>query len=57
MLAMPIPPDYGRAFLSIIHIPELKMGLSIQEQLLKAGLVDKKQVKKADHEKRIKNKR
>ncbi len=33
------------------------MGLSIQEQLLKAGLVDKKQVKKADHEKRIKNKK
>jgi len=31
------------------------MGLSIQEQLLKAGLVDKKQVKKADHEKRVKN--
>ncbi len=32
------------------------MGLSLQEQLLKAGLVDKKQVKKADHEKRVKNK-
>jgi len=32
------------------------MGLSIQEQLLKAGLVDKKQVKRADHEKRVKNK-
>lgn len=31
------------------------MGLSIQEQLLKAGLVDKKQAKKADHEKRVKN--
>jgi len=31
------------------------MGLSMQEQLLKAGLVDKKQVKKADHEKRVKN--
>lgn len=31
------------------------MGLSIQEQLLKAGLVDKKQVKKADHEKRVQN--
>ncbi len=33
------------------------MGLSIQEQLLKAGLVDKKQAKKADHEKRVKNKK
>ena len=33
------------------------MGLSIQEQLLKAGMVDKKQVKKADHEKRVKNKK
>lgn len=31
------------------------MGLSLQEQLLKAGLVDKKQVKKADHAKRVKN--
>lgn len=31
------------------------MGLSLQEQLLKAGLVDKKQLKKADHEKRVKN--
>jgi uncharacterized protein len=31
------------------------MGLSIQEQLLNAGLVDKKQAKKADHEKRVKN--
>ena len=31
------------------------MGLSLQEQLLKAGLVNKKQVKKADHEKRVKN--
>jgi len=36
---------------------EIKMGLSLQEQLLKAGLVDKKQVKKADHEKRMKNKK
>ena len=33
------------------------MGLSIQEQLLKAGMVDKQQVKKAEHEKRIKNKK
>ena len=33
------------------------MGLSLQEQLLKAGLVDKKQIKKADHEKRVKNKK
>jgi len=33
------------------------MGLSLQEQLLKAGLVDKKQMKKADHEKRVKNKK
>ncbi|MDX2495340.1 MAG: DUF2058 family protein [Desulfuromusa sp.] len=33
------------------------MGLSIQEQLLQAGLVDKKQVKKADHEIRMKNKK
>jgi uncharacterized protein YaiL (DUF2058 family) len=33
------------------------MGLSIQEQLLKAGLVDQKQVKKADHEKRVRNKK
>jgi uncharacterized protein YaiL (DUF2058 family) len=29
------------------------MGLSIQEQLLKAGMVDKKQVKKAEHDKRM----
>lgn len=33
------------------------MGLSLQEQLLQAGLVDKKQVKQADHEKRMKNKK
>jgi len=33
------------------------MGLSIQEQLLKAGLVDKKQIKKADHERRVKDKK
>lgn len=33
------------------------MGLSIQEQLLKAGMVDKKQVKKAEHEKRVQNKK
>ncbi len=33
------------------------MGLSLQDQLLKAGLVDKKQVKKADHERRVKNKK
>nr|MDA3904400.1 DUF2058 family protein [Desulfuromusa sp.] len=33
------------------------MGLSLQEQLLQAGLVDKKQVKKADHEIRMKNKK
>lgn len=33
------------------------MGLSLQEQMLKAGLVDKKQVKKAEHEKRVKNKK
>ncbi|WP_020675386.1 DUF2058 family protein [Geopsychrobacter electrodiphilus] len=29
------------------------MGLSLQEQLLKAGLVDKKQIKQADHAKRV----
>jgi uncharacterized protein YaiL (DUF2058 family) len=33
------------------------MGLSLQEQLLKAGVVDKKQIKKAEHEKRIQNKK
>ncbi len=33
------------------------MGLSLQEQLLKAGVVDKKQVKKAEHEKKIQNKK
>jgi hypothetical protein len=33
------------------------MGLSIQEQLLKAGLVDKKQLKKADHDKRMQTKK
>ena len=33
------------------------MGLSLQEQMLKAGLVDKKQAKKAAHEKRIKKKK
>lgn len=32
------------------------MGLSLQEQLLKAGLVDKKQAKKAAHEKRVERK-
>ena len=31
------------------------MGLSLQEQLLKAGMVDKKQVKQAEHEKRVQN--
>lgn len=33
------------------------MGLSIQEQLLKAGMVDKKQVKQAQHEKRVQGKK
>ena len=33
------------------------MGLSMQEQLLKAGMVDKKQVKKAEHEKRVQSKK
>lgn len=33
------------------------MGLSIQEQLLKAGMVNKKQVKQAVHEKRVENKK
>ncbi len=33
------------------------MGLSLQEQLLKAGLVDKKQLKKAEHDKRVQNKK
>lgn len=33
------------------------MGLSLQDQLLKAGLVDKKQVKKAEHEKRVQKKK
>lgn len=33
------------------------MGLSLQEQLLKAGLVDKKQVKQADHAKRLQKKK
>ena len=33
------------------------MGLSLQEQLLKAGMVDKKQVKKAQHEKRMQSKK
>ncbi len=33
------------------------MGLSIQEQLLKAGLVDKKQIKKSEHDKRVQNKK
>lgn len=33
------------------------MGLSLQEQLLKAGMVDKKQVKQAEHEKRVQNKK
>lgn len=33
------------------------MGLSLQDQLLKAGIADKKQVKKAKHEKRIKRKK
>jgi uncharacterized protein YaiL (DUF2058 family) len=33
------------------------MGLSLREQLLKAGVVDKKQVKKAEHEKRVQGKK
>jgi hypothetical protein len=33
------------------------MGLSLQEQLLKAGMVNQKQVKKAQHEKRVENKK
>ena len=33
------------------------MGNSFQDQLLKAGLVNKKQVKKAKHEKRVKRKK
>ncbi len=33
------------------------MGLSLQEQLLKAGLVDKKQLKQADHAKRVQQKK
>ncbi|RLB76524.1 MAG: DUF2058 domain-containing protein, partial [Deltaproteobacteria bacterium] len=33
------------------------MGLSLQEQLLKAGVVDNKQVKQAEHEKRVQNKK
>ncbi|MEA3465845.1 MAG: DUF2058 family protein [Thermodesulfobacteriota bacterium] len=33
------------------------MGLSLQEQLLKAGLVNKKQLKKAEHDKRVQNKK
>lgn len=33
------------------------MGLSLQEQLLKAGLVDKKQLKKADHDKKVQAKK
>ena len=33
------------------------MGLSLQDQLLKAGIADKKQAKKANQEKRIKRKK
>lgn len=33
------------------------MGLSLQEQLLKAGLVNQKQVKKAEHDKRVQKKK
>ena len=33
------------------------MGLSLQDQLLKAGITDKKQAKKAKHEKRAKRKK
>jgi len=33
------------------------MGLSLQDQLLKAGIADKKQAKKAKHEKRAKRKK
>ncbi|MDD9302281.1 MAG: DUF2058 family protein [Desulfobacter sp.] len=33
------------------------MGLSLQDQLLKAGIADKKQAKKAKHEKRVKRKK
>ncbi|MCF6245723.1 MAG: DUF2058 domain-containing protein [Desulfobacula sp.] len=33
------------------------MGISLKDQLLKAGLVNKKQVKKARHDKRVKQKK
>ena len=33
------------------------MALSLQEQLLKAGMVNEKQVKKAQHDKRIEDKK
>ena len=33
------------------------MGLSLQEQLLKAGLVNEKQVKKSQHDQRVQNKK
>lgn len=33
------------------------MGLSLQDQLLKAGIADKKQAKKANQEKRVKRKK
>jgi uncharacterized protein len=33
------------------------MGLSLQDQLLKAGIADKKQAKKVKHEKRVKRKK
>lgn len=33
------------------------MGLSLQEQLLKAGLVNQKQVKKSEHDKRVQKKK
>ena len=35
------------------YLLELSMGLSLQEQLLKAGMVNKKQMKQAEHEKRV----
>ena len=35
------------------YLLELSMGLSLQEQLFKAGMVNKKQMKQAEHEKRV----
>lgn len=51
-------PCWGIYFAIVGHVKGVPvMGLSLQEQLLKAGLVNQKQVKKSEHDKRVQNKK